>query len=338
MRAGTATRPKHFECFDPAVPRRLLSASELSGVLADAALRPVTLARGAAWRDVQLLSLTFPEGGELYVPPAAFYTIASFADAGGSSLELDSGGATSLDLAGAMVVVGPGQGMRLRWARPHSATWVSLEPSLLATAAAECGLDADDLALRARAVAADGVYGSLLAALAAEARQAAYPLQELIVESIATALAYRLVTRLARATPRAVSLPGALNMRAFRDVAAHIERHLDERISLSDLAGVAGVSRFHFARQFRLRTGESPMGYLLRVRIERGKQLLRETAASIGEVAAALAFADQSHFTRTFKRLVGVPPREYKAGGGPASRTRTAAPLHVSTTTIGDVA
>ena len=56
------------------------------------------------------------------------------------------------------------------------------------------------------------------------------------------------------------------------------------------------------------------MGFLLRARIERGKRLLSEGLASIGDVAAALGFADQSHFTRTFKRLVGVPPSEYKSG------------------------
>jgi AraC family transcriptional regulator len=62
------------------------------------------------------------------------------------------------------------------------------------------------------------------------------------------------------------------------------------------------------------------MGFLLRVRIERGKSLVREGAASVGNVAAALGFADQSHFTRTFKRLVGVPPSEYKTGA-PALRS-----------------
>ena len=68
------------------------------------------------------------------------------------------------------------------------------------------------------------------------------------------------------------------------------------------------------------------MGFLLRARIERGKELLRDGGASIGAVAASLGFADQSHFTRTFKRLVGMPPSAYKGREQPARALR-----HVTT-------
>jgi AraC family transcriptional regulator len=90
-----------------------------------------------------------------------------------------------------------------------------------------------------------------------------------------------------------------------------MDDHIGERISLGELARQAGCSRFHFARQFRLSTGESPMGYLRRVRIERSKGILRTSETTIAEVAARLGFSDQSHFTRTFGRLVGVPPGSF---------------------------
>jgi AraC family transcriptional regulator len=102
-------------------------------------------------------------------------------------------------------------------------------------------------------------------------------------------------------------LPGG----ALRRVRAYIDDHIGERISLSALARQAGVSRFHFARQFRLSTGESPMGYLRRVRIERSKSILQTRETSIAEVAARLGFSDQSHFTRIFGRLVGVSPGSF---------------------------
>ncbi|MFL5402650.1 MAG: helix-turn-helix domain-containing protein [Gemmatimonadales bacterium] len=98
---------------------------------------------------------------------------------------------------------------------------------------------------------------------------------------------------------------------ALRRVRAYIDAHIGERISLGELALQAGVSRFHFARQFRLSTGESPMGYLRRVRIERSKSILQTSDTTIAEVAARLGFSDQSHFTRIFARLVGVPPGSY---------------------------
>jgi AraC-like DNA-binding protein len=104
---------------------------------------------------------------------------------------------------------------------------------------------------------------------------------------------------------------GGLAGGALRRVRAYIDAHLGERISLDELARQAGVSRFHFARQFRLSTGESPMGYLRRVRIERSKGILQSCDTTIAEVAARLGFSDQSHFTRTFGRLVGVSPGSF---------------------------
>lgn len=104
---------------------------------------------------------------------------------------------------------------------------------------------------------------------------------------------------------------GGLAGSVLRRIRAYIDAHIGERISLDDLARQAGVSRFHFARQFRLSTGESPMGYLRRMRIERSKSILQSRETTIAEVAATLGFSDQSHFTRTFGRLVGVSPGSF---------------------------
>ncbi len=104
---------------------------------------------------------------------------------------------------------------------------------------------------------------------------------------------------------------GGLAGSVLRRIRVYIDAHIGEHISLDDLARQAGVSRFHFARQFRLSTGESPMGYLRRVRIERSKSILQSRETTIAEVAATLGFSDQSHFTRTFGRLVGVSPGSF---------------------------
>ncbi|WP_242343831.1 helix-turn-helix domain-containing protein [Anaeromyxobacter terrae] len=139
-----------------------------------------------------------------------------------------------------------------------------------------------------------------------------------IVGGAANAVALRLLARhtCARDVPR----PGGLGEPAFGRVTAFIEENVGQHLSLGQLAAVAGVSRFHFARQFRLRTGESPMAYVLRSRVERAKQLLEGGGTTIGGVAAALGFADQSHFTRTFRRLVGSSP----SGFARACRRRAA--------------
>jgi len=104
---------------------------------------------------------------------------------------------------------------------------------------------------------------------------------------------------------------GGLNGDVLRRVVAHVEDHLGEHISLDQLAALAGMSRFHFARQFRISTGRSPMRYVRQTRIERASTILRERNTTIARVAVSLGFADQSHFTRTFGRFIGISPQSF---------------------------
>jgi AraC family transcriptional regulator len=102
-----------------------------------------------------------------------------------------------------------------------------------------------------------------------------------------------------------------LSRRALNRACSYIAENLGERFTLNDLAREAGVSRFHFARLFRVSTGDSPMAYLLKSRVERAKQMLLQGELPVCEIAAALGFCDQSHLTRTFRRLTGVTPRTF---------------------------
>lgn len=119
----------------------------------------------------------------------------------------------------------------------------------------------------------------------------------------------------------------ANSLRGFRQRAllrahSYMENHIGENVSLGDLAEAACVSRFHFARLFRVSTGNSPMAFLLRLRVERAKEMLRRGDAKIAEIAAALGFFDQSHFARSFRRVVGVSPREFMHNQADACRHR----------------
>src|SRR5262249_60369278 len=78
------------------------------------------------------------------------------------------------------------------------------------------------------------------------------------------------------------------------------------------------LSPYHFARRFKESTGLSPHRYIIARRIERAKELLRgEEDLSLGQVAARVGFWDQGHFTRHFKRLVGVTPRRFRRSPSP---------------------
>lgn len=115
----------------------------------------------------------------------------------------------------------------------------------------------------------------------------------------------------ASAFERAEPPAQGLNPRALARAQAFIEQHLGEPFTLSDLASAACVSRFHFARAFRVSTGLSPMEYVLRTRIERAKKALAEGRHKISAAAAEFGFFDHSHFARRFRRMTGVSPREF---------------------------
>jgi AraC family transcriptional regulator len=98
----------------------------------------------------------------------------------------------------------------------------------------------------------------------------------------------------------------------LKKVQDFIEERLDRPIFLRDLASVAGLSRMHFAAQFRASTGVRPHDYVLQRRIERAKKLMLETDAQLVEIALEVGFQAQSHFSTTYKRLTGETPGAWR--------------------------
>ena len=94
----------------------------------------------------------------------------------------------------------------------------------------------------------------------------------------------------------------------------YIAKRLDKKISLTDLANVAKLSRYHFARAFKQSFGEPPHRYIMRRRIERAKTLLENPAASVTDIAIEVGFADPVSFASAFRRSVGTTPTNYRRG------------------------
>jgi AraC family transcriptional regulator len=98
----------------------------------------------------------------------------------------------------------------------------------------------------------------------------------------------------------------------LKRVLEYVDVHLSNKITLSDLAAVAGLSRMHFASQFRMATGLRPHEFLLRCRVRRAEELLRNSRMAIVEIALTVGFQTQAHFTTVFKRFVGCTPRQWR--------------------------
>ena len=97
-----------------------------------------------------------------------------------------------------------------------------------------------------------------------------------------------------------------------RRVLAHIEANLGMSIRNKDLATLARLSTFHFNVAFRNSVGNSPHEYIIRRRIERAQGLMLSTDKALSEIATECGFADQPHFTRLFRRLVGESPSAWR--------------------------
>ena len=117
---------------------------------------------------------------------------------------------------------------------------------------------------------------------------------------------------------RAVAEPLLPCLRRARD---HIDRHYQQPLDLDQLAAVAGVSKFHFARCFEATYGETPIRYLTRRRIERAQDLLRAANLTVTEVCMLVGFSSLGSFSSRFAQLVGESPTAYRdrwaARGGP---------------------
>ncbi|MBK1665451.1 AraC family transcriptional regulator [Rhodospirillum rubrum] len=120
-------------------------------------------------------------------------------------------------------------------------------------------------------------------------------------------MAARLTDRGARALPAM----GGLTPRVVARLRAFIEANLERALSIDDLAAVADLSPFHFARAFKATLGEPPHAYVQSRRIERAKTLLRADRLPLAEIALLCGFASQSHFTARFRQATGQTPGRY---------------------------
>ncbi|GMX63343.1 AraC family transcriptional regulator [Paenibacillus elgii] len=96
----------------------------------------------------------------------------------------------------------------------------------------------------------------------------------------------------------------------FQAVCDYMETNYFQKITLDELSGMVGLSKYHFLRSFTRQRGISPYNYLETIRIGKAKKLLEQGIAPV-DAAHQTGFSDQSHFTNFFKRFIGLTPRQY---------------------------
>ena len=140
------------------------------------------------------------------------------------------------------------------------------------------------------------------------------PAGRLYGESLTTALAAYLRGRYGSGGNSSESHKGGMPARRLRKVLDYIGENLTRDLGVTELARVAGMSPHYFSELFRKSVGRPPHQYVLRQRIERAKQSLRNPTRSVLEAGLAAGFENPSHFARTFRRFVGATPKQFRAG------------------------
>jgi AraC family transcriptional regulator len=141
------------------------------------------------------------------------------------------------------------------------------------------------------------------------------------VPGYAETLAELVMFELTRTTRRAPASPPepqstscGLTTSQLGLVSEYIDRHLNEKITVSELAALVDLTRFHFIRSFKQSTGMPPLQFVIRRRIERARELLAEGGTSVAEVADRSGFGSSVQMTRAFRRVVGTTPSAIRRG------------------------
>ena len=98
----------------------------------------------------------------------------------------------------------------------------------------------------------------------------------------------------------------------IKEAINYMEQNFQNTISIEDIAAVCGINRSYFGKIFRNSTGRSPQEFLMNYRMVKATELLKLTSLSIADVGSAVGYENQLHFSRAFKNIYGISPREWR--------------------------
>lgn len=205
-------------------------------------------------------------------------------------------------------------GATARWlmTRPAQALVLLLTPALLRETAEAMGLRARSAEIMPSIHMRDLQIERIGWVLQAE-HEEGYPGGRLFTDSLASALAVRLLVLQSRHGDAAAKPTRALPGWRLRNVLDYIEAHLDADLTLAELATVAGFSLSHFKSLFKETVGLPVHRYVLERRVERARVLLVQGGKSMIEIALETGFTHQSHMARSMRRVLGASPSQIAA-------------------------
>lgn len=124
---------------------------------------------------------------------------------------------------------------------------------------------------------------------------------------------YLFLDHLIQSSKRSNSAPSSKMSDYYIKEAIHyIEQNFQNNISIEEIASVCGINRSYFGKIFKKALGRSPQEFLMNYRMLKATELLKLTSLSIAEIGSAVGYENQLHFSRAFKRIYGISPREWR--------------------------
>jgi len=265
---------------------------------------------GLGWRGVHLCGCRYTNP-DVRLPGQRNNTIAVCSDGKALVNRHRAGGWQSEIVVPGTVAVLP-HSTRSHWrlSEPIEVLHIHLSPATLAKVAAEVSeRDVADVELH-DVLKIDTVLEGIARALAIEISERGIG-GALYVEALKIQACIRLLRHYSTIVFKAKP-PGGLSAMQRHLILQYVNDHLTQNIRLVDLASMIGLSVFQFSRRFRGEFGCSPHAYVLDRRMEHAKRQLARADVPLKVVAADAGFADQSHMTRLFKRLLNVTPADYR--------------------------
>jgi AraC family transcriptional regulator len=201
-----------------------------------------------------------------------------------------------------------GMPFALRWREPNDVVTISIQPAFVRQV---LGSDARETSLPQYWGTRDETQITpIVLAMANDVRDGS-PGGRIVGESLGAALVAQLAGKVGVAGERLTHKVG-LAPKTLRTVLDCIDADLCGDLSLRRLAALTGMSLDGFIRSFKSSTGVPPHQYVLRKRVETAQALLADQRLSLTEIALQAGFSDQSHFSKIFRRMIGVAPRNYR--------------------------
>jgi AraC family transcriptional regulator len=138
---------------------------------------------------------------------------------------------------------------------------------------------------------------------------------QVYAESLATVFCIHLLRHYCTTQPILRSYDSGLSNLQLQQVIDYIHAHLNRSIGLHELAGLLGISSYHFCKLFKQSMGMPPHQYVIQCRVEYAKRLLKKPL-TIVEISVLCGFTDQSHLSRHFRRRTGMTPNAYRHHSG----------------------